>query len=163
MADLSDSSFTAVNDVEVAQDAAITEALFTKLGQNLNYLKTNLDAEVASSSSSTATLDARIDSFAPKAFRKVQSGATDVSSYFSAGAPVIVTTGTTGFSGTNTFYLLITSFTTFTDPDVTGAIPAISSNAVDTTVSFDTARHITASFNETDSKVYWVVYEEFTP
>lgn len=45
MADLP-STFSKVNDVEVAQDAPVTEALFAKIGSDVNYLKDNLDAEI---------------------------------------------------------------------------------------------------------------------
>ena len=44
MADLP-SSFVKVNDVEVAQDAPVTEALFSKLGSNDNYLKDESDSQ----------------------------------------------------------------------------------------------------------------------
>lgn len=60
MADLA-STFTKVNDVEVAPDAPVTEALFTKLGQNDNYLKDNLDAEITARTNGDNTLQSEID------------------------------------------------------------------------------------------------------
>jgi len=40
------STFAKVNDIEVAQDAPVTEALMGKMGSNDNYLKDNLDDEI---------------------------------------------------------------------------------------------------------------------
>ncbi len=60
MADLA-STFTKVNDVEVAPDAPVTESLFTKLGQNDNYLKDNLDAEITARTNADNTLQSEID------------------------------------------------------------------------------------------------------
>lgn len=45
MADLP-SAFVKINDVEVAADAPVTEALFSEIGSDANYLKDNLDAEI---------------------------------------------------------------------------------------------------------------------
>lgn len=60
MADLA-STFTKVNDVEVAPDAPVTESLFTKLGQNDNYLKDNLDAEITTRAAADVALQSDID------------------------------------------------------------------------------------------------------
>lgn len=55
MADLP-STFAKVNDVEVSQDAPITEALMGKLGSNDNYLKDNLDDEIADRTAADAAI-----------------------------------------------------------------------------------------------------------
>lgn len=60
MADLA-STFTKVNDVEVAPDAPVTESLFTKLGQNDNYLKDNLDAEITNRTNADNLIQADVD------------------------------------------------------------------------------------------------------
>lgn len=55
MADLP-SSFVKVNDVEVQQDAPVTEALFAKMGSNDNYLKDESDAQDVDISTINSTL-----------------------------------------------------------------------------------------------------------
>jgi hypothetical protein len=60
MADLP-SSFSKVNDVEVAQDGPVSEALFDKLGSNDNYLKDNLDAEITNRAAGDAAITADIN------------------------------------------------------------------------------------------------------
>lgn len=60
MADLP-STFAKVNDVEVTQDAPVTEALEAKFGSNDNYLKDNLDAEITNRAAGDAAITADIN------------------------------------------------------------------------------------------------------
>ena len=58
MADLDDSSFTAVNDIETAQGAPVSEALAQKYGSNENNLdtrSTSNDADIATNAANIAT------------------------------------------------------------------------------------------------------------
>lgn len=54
------STFSYVTDVEVTQDADVTENLNIKLGSNDNYLKDNLDAEIATRASADSTMATQI-------------------------------------------------------------------------------------------------------
>jgi len=60
------SSFVYVNDVEVSQDAPVTEALNSKLGSNDNYLKDTTDTN----SSDIADLQATDAEFQPKLYSR---------------------------------------------------------------------------------------------
>lgn len=56
------STFTYVNDVEVAQDAPVTESLFVKLGSNDNYLRDAVDTiNGAGPLQSLTTLTSRVN------------------------------------------------------------------------------------------------------
>jgi len=59
MADLP-STFSYVTDTEVTADADVTENLFIKLGQNDNYLKDNIDSEVATRIAADASITSTI-------------------------------------------------------------------------------------------------------
>lgn len=60
MADLP-STFTKVNDVEVAPDAPVTEALFTKLGQNDNYLYDAINTEITNRTNADAVIQSDLN------------------------------------------------------------------------------------------------------
>lgn len=59
MADLP-STFNKINDIEVDQDAPVTENILTRLGQNDNYLKDALDSEISSRVASDSSLNSQI-------------------------------------------------------------------------------------------------------
>ena len=70
MADLV-SAFTKVNDVEGRQDSIGSEAQYTRFGSNDNYLKDNLDAEIALRVSGDSTIATSINNLETEINAKV--------------------------------------------------------------------------------------------
>lgn len=92
MADLP-SVFAKINDVEVSQDASVTENLLNRLGQNDNYLKDNLDAEITARTNGDSSLQSQINSIESELNTKLVNVPALVASGTIAGTPEMTVSG----------------------------------------------------------------------
>lgn len=145
MADLPSGSFTAVNDVEVASEAPLSEAFFVKIGSNQN----NLDARTTTNAGNISTNASNITTLQGQALAietdsgTVPVGAATITTFSAAPQAVFITVTSVG--NVSNSAVVIPGQTTVISVAGTGGDPlynlSISGANLDKTDSFIPAGH----------------------
>lgn len=172
MADLP-SVFSKVNDIEVSQDTPVTEALFGKIGSDVNYLKDNLDAEItnriadvnaeeSARIAADAAIGTRISDIGVLA-KYVSSGTYDTTGFLIAGAPIHVNFHCDGVNFSMEIWYTNANTADGVDFYVTGGNKLTRKTTVSLGVSWTATRFPVYTYNRNDGLIYWSVWDRYSP